>query len=92
MTLDFDPFGKKEKGRGRKGKASGEAAKPQIMRPCGKPALTKHQIFSHLIKHPCVQNFDWSITMDVMGKNGKLQQVKEPIKDIQAIYINPKWK
>lgn len=91
MTLDFDPHGKKEK-KGRKGKAQSEEAKQLVMRPCGKPALTKHQIFSHIIKHPCVQNFDWTITMDCMGKKGKLEQVRYPIRDIQAIYINPKWK
>ena len=91
MTLDFDPHGKEKKKAGRKAKAQADEKK-MVLRPNGKPPLTKHQIFSHCIKHPCVQNFDWTITMDVMGKKGKVESTRVPIRDIQAIYINPKWK
>lgn len=40
-----------------------------------------------------MENFDWKYGVDVHDpQSGKLKQVSKEIKDIEAIYINPKWR
>ena len=48
---------------------------------------TEDQIYSATHKVNRVENFDWHYNIEI-GK----KQIQKEIKDIEAIYINPKWR
>lgn len=49
-------------------------------------------VFSRTIKVKKVEEFDWQYTHEYWDGANRLKKVPVDIKDIQAIYINPKWK
>ena len=50
-------------------------------------------MFSKTVKVNSVQNFDWTFQEDIWNpKIQKFENKNVDIRDIQAIYINPRWK
>ena len=67
-------------------------AKKDVEMRVERPLKSKNELYSYGVKVPRVELFDWKIRVDTLDKNKVKRTIEKPIKDIQAIYINPKWK
>lgn len=66
------------------------ADEQSVPRPVAQKSI--HDIYSSLVKVPRVELFDWRHPVEVHPA-GKAPETRfEQIKDIQAIYINPRWR
>ena len=55
--------------------------------------MVDDDVYSRTIKVNKVEEFDWQFTNEYLDQ-GKNKMIKETVnvQDIQAIYLNPKWK
>ena len=54
--------------------------------------MVDDEVFSRTIKVNRVEEFEWKYTHEHWDHANRLVKETVDIKDLQAIYINPKWK
>lgn len=75
--------------KGKKASEDVPMSEESVPRPLAK---SSHDIYSSLVKVPRVELFDWKHPVEVRMPGKPPETKYEPITNVQAIYINPKWR